>query len=209
MTPEARRWMRRNGASAVPRLGLLDSKRVNYVIRQIEKYPASVRRRLINSGVRFEFVAGVDVTKHPAYAKLKAMTPRGWESGTWEECAGTYDWGKKRIVLAVNGIQRRSYFLNLILHETAHAIDHVIDDRLPHLCLSGRPAWKDVWLDYRKTILRHWRPARDARYLAYNSDEFFCEVTSWLYYNNKTRAAIRKTVPIAAAFVTGVFEALI
>ena len=209
MTPEARRWMRRNGVKAIPRPGLLDPKRVNYVIRQIEKYPKPVRVMLLDSGVRFEFVAGTSVVDHPCYSCLLAVTPRGWENGTWGDAAGTYDWWKKRVVLAVNGIQRHGYFFNLILHETAPAIDHALDDRRLDSCLSLRPSWRTVWLRYRKTILRHWRPASRARYFAYNADEFFCEVASHLYYDKNTRAAIRKTVPVAAAFVTGVFEALI
>ena len=209
MTPEARQWMRRNRARAIPRPGLLDSKRVNYVIRQIEKYPWPVRRILRNEGIRFEFVAGTSIVDHPSYVKLKAARPRGWESGSWEDAAGIYDWGMKRIVLAVNGIQRRGYFLNLVLHETAHAIDHALDSRRLDWCISMRPAWKTVWLRCRKTILRHWRPAYNARYFAYNADEFFCEVASHLYYDKNTRAAIRRVVPTAAAFVSGVFEALI
>jgi len=99
------------------------SEIVQLHLTDLNKFPPDILKKIKDFGYRIR-VGDKTVTDFSEAKHLKGLTPRGWESIgiTWDDVAGCNNRSKRLIILG-SGIHGCS---SLALHETAHAIDHML-----------------------------------------------------------------------------------
>jgi Flp pilus assembly pilin Flp len=100
------------------------------VLREVEKMPLGGLKAMQAKGMKITVVQN---TITDALPQLKGVTPRGWPPGsTWDSVPGLYDPATKQVVIAThNGTVPATGnghgSSNLVVHETAHAIDAAVN----------------------------------------------------------------------------------
>jgi len=96
------------------------------VLRELQKLPPEALQALQKGGYSVTVVRNSVVEALPA---LKGVQPRGWPPGaTWDTVPGLYDPATKQVIIATRGgaVPAKGNghgSENLVVHETAHAID--------------------------------------------------------------------------------------
>ena len=102
------------------------------VVAELEKMPASALMALVKNGTKV-IACRNNVTDYDP--SLKGVRPRGWPPGSsWDSVPGAYMGDKKAVVIATRGhgnaggpyVPRTGDghgSVNLVIHETAHAVD--------------------------------------------------------------------------------------
>lgn len=105
---------------------------VDLVVAELEKMPASALMALVKNGTKV-IACRNNVTDYDP--SLKGVRPRGWPPGSsWDTVPGAYMGGKNAVVIATRGHGSAGgpYVpptgdghgsVNLVIHETAHAVD--------------------------------------------------------------------------------------
>ena len=95
---------------------------------ELSRLPASELQALEKAGYKIVVVRNSIVE---AYPELATKRPRGWPRGkTWADSPGIHDGGRKEVAIATRGGQvpatgNGHNSVNLVIHETAHALDVV------------------------------------------------------------------------------------
>ena len=137
----ARRLVRPGGSG--------DAADAELVAQELSKMPLSKLEAMERGGVTVVAARG-SVTDHLAH--LRGVAPRGWPPGsTWDSVPGLYNPATKEVVIATRGHGTAggafvppmgdghgSY--NLVLHEAAHGLDHVVGGSSDAGFLAARQA---------------------------------------------------------------------
>jgi uncharacterized Zn-binding protein involved in type VI secretion len=111
--------------------GTADQTDADLVAKELAKLPKHVLEKLKANGVRVVVCRG-SVTEY--LPELKGVRPRGWRRGTWDSVPGLHRPDAKEVVIATRGHEAEGGAhipmtgdghgsQNLVLHETAHALD--------------------------------------------------------------------------------------
>lgn len=99
------------------------------VLAQVERMPEGGLQALKDAGIKITVVRDSVVEALPS---LKGVQPRGWPPGsTWDSVPGLYDPDTKQVIIATrNGKVPKTGdghgSVNLVYHETGHAIDEAV-----------------------------------------------------------------------------------
>jgi type VI secretion system secreted protein VgrG len=114
------------------RKGTADDKDAELVAKELAKFPKHVLKRMADQGTHVVVCRG-SVTEYRT--DLKGVRPRGWPPGSsWDNVPGLYDENKNEVIIATTGHGTKGGAhvpttgeghgsQNLVLHESAHALD--------------------------------------------------------------------------------------
>ncbi|MCX4029164.1 membrane-targeted effector domain-containing toxin [Endozoicomonas sp. SM1973] len=124
------------------------------VAEQLVKYPVEILDLMKAHKINV-VVTNDSITTY--YPHLKGVTPRGWPAGkTWDDVPGVGSFNNQRgsviaVILDPNGkwvippMGQGHGSSNLVLHETAHAIDRIIGTESQGENLSKRSSFGQAW----------------------------------------------------------------
>ncbi|RXZ76972.1 S-layer homology domain-containing protein [Paenibacillaceae bacterium] len=175
--------------------GEYDVLEAKQMTERLEQIPTEIISSLVASKVTIRFLNG-PITDEPEMQRYKGVTPRGWQGSglTWDDVPGV---GSNpvlvRIGYSTTGMGHGSY--NLELHETAHAIDYAVFNRI-----SSSPAFLDLFHREAEALFG------GNQYEEVYPEEYFAETTCMLFYSDKSRQRLEKFAPGTFAFLDELFR---
>ncbi len=174
-----------------------DEYEAKQMIDRLSKIDYRILEELANANVKIK-LTNTNVTGVEEYDNLKGVTPRGWESTgkTWDDIPGA---GGNPVVARI-GHSEPSYknghgAKNLELHETAHAIDYYVFDRISN---------KSEFLSIMNVEGEKLFP--NDSYRGGYSEEFFAETFAMYYLNDKTNQELKEKAPLTYKFMEELFD---
>ncbi|WP_407081821.1 anthrax toxin lethal factor-related metalloendopeptidase [Psychrobacillus antarcticus] len=123
---------------------------------------------------------------------MRGVTPRGWESGTWDDVPGLG--GNPTIArIGYSDFNNGHGSKNLELHEIAHAIDIYVFDGI-----SNSDEFKKI-LEKEMLSLMSSHPYPNFIYHLY-PEEYFAEAFAYYYLNNERKDELKQRAPLTYSF---------
>lgn len=168
-----------------------DESEANKMIDRLSKINIEILESLANANVKIK-LTNTNVTEVPEYTYLKGVTPRGWENTgkTWDDIPGL---GGNPVIARI-GYSEPSYHhghgaTNLELHETAHAIDSYVFDRI-----SRNSEFTSIMQTESENLFPN------DNYTGKYSEEYFAECFVMYYLNDKTNQKLKEKAPLTYKF---------
>lgn len=161
---------------------------------RLSTIPADLLEGLKDNGVKIKLANG-KITDEPEFASYKGITPRGWEKTglTWDDVPGV----SMNIVIVRIGYSNKGKGhngQNLELHETFHAIDRLVLNKV-----SSSAEFVDLWKNEANNDY-----AGDGYVSAY-AEEYFAETATLYFYSEKTREHLKQDMPLTYDFLDKLF----
>ncbi|RFU61161.1 hypothetical protein D0466_19185 [Peribacillus glennii] len=158
------------------------------MLSRLDNIPAKLLKQLYENGYNIKLVNG-PITNEPEMEEFKGVTPRGWEGTglTWDDVPGA---GGNPVIVRIGYSERGKGHgaINLELHETAHAIDYMLD-------ISHSSKFIKVWKAEQKKVLK-------ASYYQY-PEEYFAETFAMYYLSSASRKQLSAKAPLTVKFIKG------
>ena len=162
-------------------------------LESTKRMPRRAHDALAQSGSRVELVADGGITAHPKLARLRGITPRGWEGTglTWDDVGGAGPTNPGNPIIIVANKINTSASVNVVLHEAGHGVDRAF--QLPEISseqtrLSARPEWLRIHEEQRAAGL-----VPSAYQRAY-AEEYWAESFASMYDSPSARAKLPAAV---------------
>ncbi|MCM1988928.1 anthrax toxin lethal factor-related metalloendopeptidase [Oceanirhabdus seepicola] len=169
-----------------------DESEAKQMINRLSKIDHRILEELSNANVKIK-LTNTNVTDVDEYIYLKGVTPRGWENTgkTWDDIPGLGG----NLVVARIGYSEPSYknghgAINLELHETAHAIDYYVFDKI-----SGLNEFISIMNVEGEKLFPN------DGYRGGYCEEYFAEAFAMYYLNDKTNEELKEKAPLTYKFM--------
>ncbi|MFG0974898.1 zinc metalloprotease Zmp1 [Clostridioides difficile] len=169
--------------------GNYDKNEVNAMVNRLANIDGKYLNALNQNNLKIKLLSG-KLTDEKEYAYLKGVVPKGWEGTgkTWDDVPGL---GGSTVALRIGFSNKGKGHdaINLELHETAHAIDHIV---LNDISKSAQ---------FKQIFAKEGRSLGNVNYLGVYPEEFFAEAFAYYYLNQDTNSKLKSACPQTYSFL--------
>ncbi|MCC0628065.1 MULTISPECIES: hypothetical protein [unclassified Clostridioides] len=169
--------------------GNYNKNEANAMVNRLAKIDGKYLNALKQDNLKIKLLSG-KLTDEKEYAYLKGVVPKGWEGTgkTWDDVPGL---GGSTVALRIGFSNKGKGHdaINLELHETAHAIDHIV---LNDISKSAQ---------FKRIFAKEGRFLGNVNYLGIYPEEFFAEAFAYYYLNQDTNSKLKATCPQTYSFL--------
>ncbi|MCC0649141.1 anthrax toxin lethal factor-related metalloendopeptidase [Clostridioides sp. ZZV15-6598] len=169
--------------------GNYDKNEANAMINRLANIDGKYLNVLKQDNLKIKLLSG-KLTDEKEYAYLKGVVPKGWENTgkTWDDVPGL---GGSTVALRIGFSNKGKGHdaINLELHETAHAVDHLA---LNDISKSAQ---------FKQIFAKEGRSLGNVNYLGVYPEEFFAEAFAYYYLNQDTNSKLKVACPQTYSFL--------
>lgn len=169
--------------------GNYDENEANAMVNRLANIDGKYLNALNQNNLKIKLLSGM-LTDEKEYAYLKGVVPKGWEGTgkTWDDVPGL---GGSTVALRIGFSNKGKGHdaINLELHETAHAIDHIV---LNDISKSAQ---------FKQIFAKEGRSLGNVNYLGVYPEEFFAEAFAYYYLNQDTNSKLKSACPQIYSFL--------
>ncbi|CCL27158.1 zinc metalloprotease Zmp1 [Clostridioides difficile] len=169
--------------------GNYDENEANAMVNRLANIDGKYLNALNQNNLKIKLLSGM-LTDEKEYAYLKGVVPKGWEGTgkTWDDVPGL---GGSTVALRIGFSNKGKGHdaINLELHETAHAIDHIV---LNDISKSAQ---------FKQIFAKEGRSLGNVNYLGVYPEEFFAEAFAYYYLNQDTNSKLKSACPQTYSFL--------
>ncbi|HBG4502561.1 TPA: zinc metalloprotease Zmp1 [Clostridioides difficile] len=169
--------------------GNYDKNEANAMVNRLANIDGKYLNALKQNNLKIKLLSG-KLTDEKEYAYLKGVVPKGWEGTgkTWDDVPGL---GGSTVALRIGFSNKGKGHdaINLELHETAHAIDHIV---LNDISKSAQ---------FKQIFAKEGRSLGNVNYLGVYPEEFFAESFAYYYLNQDTNSKLKSACPQTYSFL--------
>ncbi|MDQ0273381.1 anthrax toxin lethal factor-related metalloendopeptidase [Cytobacillus purgationiresistens] len=167
--------------------GDYDHQEALNMVNRLWGIPRNILNTMYKQGVQVKLI-NFPITDLPEYAYLKGEVPRGWEHTpyTWDDVPGV---GGQTVIARIGYSYKKMHSsVNLELHETAHAIDSYVFDRISYS------------YEFTKIHALEHDNFNENPYYDYK-EEYFAEAFAYFYTGPDTHAELKEKAPLTYKFI--------
>ncbi len=190
------RNLRREGVRLVTQ-GIEDSH-LKQFYNELMKFPRSLRSELVRAGARIHLIQGEGIASDPTWnvTAEDSMIGRPFSEIPG---GGGFPWMQVPTRIVVNNLYERGQHghgsVNLLLHEHAHTLDYIFQDRR----LSDSQTWSAA-LGRTPNLPAFLQMLCTANHCVNHGDEAFAELFAYYHACSETRSHMVQEVPALAEF---------